>query len=419
MKAIKVSAIVIGLMLVVLTIIGLLLPSSTQVERSVAISGDNESVFEYLNSLEKFHRWSPWAQHFSDQEIEFSGPDSGVGSTMAWSNGNSDTDGGEVTIVASDSDRRVESESNLGSRGRGESYFDLQPGAEDEVQVTWGYAAEHGTNLFARYMGWLTREEIGAEHERGLTELKRLIEELPSIKTIEVEYNVNGTSLVGYVAYPRGAENVPGVLVVHEWWGHNDYVRRRAEMLAELGYAAFALDMYGEGKSTDHPKEANAFMMEVVNNADIAQQRFAAALEKLHDLPVTDPDKTAAIGYCFGGAVVLSMGRSGMPLDGVVSFHGSLDGLAPIDEDEVEADFLVLNGAADPMVTEEQKRAFKEEMNEAGAEFEFVEYPGAKHAFTNPKADELGQQYGLPLEYDAEADADSWQRMQEFLRQVF
>ncbi|MCR6653777.1 MAG: dienelactone hydrolase family protein [Cellvibrionaceae bacterium] len=132
-----------------------------------------------------------------------------------------------------------------------------------------------------------------------------------------------------------------------------------------------------------------------------------------------DPEKIAAIGYCFGGAVVLSMARSGVDLDGVVSFHGALEGLAPINQDGVKARFMVFNGAADPFVSEEAKQTFKTEMDGAGLTYEFIDYPGAMHTFTNPEADEKAATYGLPLKYDAAADQDSWQKTQEFFREIF
>lgn len=251
------------------------------------------------------------------------------------------------------------------------------------------------------------------------TQTTRPAEPLPLIKTEEVRYSVGDTPLNGYIAYPHNADHAPGVLVVHEWWGHNEYVRKRAEMLAELGYVALALDMYGDGKLAQHPKEANAFMMEVVNNAEVAQARFTKALEILRRHPASDADKVAAVGYCFGGAVVLNMARTGIELDGVVSFHGSLGGLSPIAEGQVTAEFLVLNGADDPFVTEQQKAAFKEEMDKAGLSYEFIDYPGAMHGFTNPGATEKGEAYGLPLQYDPAADKDSWAKMQVFLQNVF
>jgi dienelactone hydrolase len=190
----------------------------------------------------------------------------------------------------------------------------------------------------------------------------------------EIEYPVNGVLLKGYLVYPEGKKNLPGVLIVHEWWGHNAYARNRAEMLAQLGYAAFALDMYGDGKLATHPKQANEFMTQALNTQGAIQSRFSTALDILKNSPVTDDSKMAAMGYCFGGGVVLSMARSGVDLDGVISFHGSLQNLAPM-APNVKAQFLVLNGAADPFVKPEHKQAFKNSMDQAKLSYQFIEYP--------------------------------------------
>ncbi len=207
-------------------------------------------------------------------------------------------------------------------------------------------------------------------------------------------------------------------MIVHEWWGHNAYARKRTDMLAELGYAAFALDMYGDGKLADHPKQANEFMTQAINSDGAIKKRFTAALKILKDSPITDDNKMAAIGYCFGGGVVLSMARAGMDLDGVVSFHGSLQNLAPISPN-VTAKFLVLNGAADPFVTTEQKQTFKNSMDAAHLSYEFIEYPGALHAFTDSDATAKGEKFSLPLKYDAAADQASWDKMKVFLQTIF
>lgn len=243
-------------------------------------------------------------------------------------------------------------------------------------------------------------------------------QKLAALVKKEIQYQVNGVALKGYMAYPAGKKNLPGVLIVHEWWGHNAYARQRADRLAELGYAAFALDLYGDGKVANHPADAKNFMTQAVNTEGAIQQRFTAALELLKNNPVTDDNKMAAIGYCFGGGVVLSMARAGVDLDGVVSFHGSLQNLAPIAQN-VSANFLVLNGAADPFVLEEQKQAFKTSMQAANLTYEFVDYPGVLHGFTNPDATAKGEQFSLPLKYDAAADQASWIKMQSFLKSIF
>lgn len=236
----------------------------------------------------------------------------------------------------------------------------------------------------------------------------------------EIAYRADGVSFRGYLAYDDAIKGKrPGVLVVHEWWGHNPYARKRARMLAELGYVALAVDMYGEGKQASHPEDASKFSSAVMQNLAEAEQRFMAAYRTLQQQPVTDPQRIAAIGYCFGGGVVLAMARRGVPLHGVVSFHGSLGAGAPAQPGRIKAKILVLNGADDPFVTPEQIAAFKQEMQEAGADYEFINYPGAKHSFTNPDADKFGKQFNLPLAYNPEADRKSWAKMQVFLKEVF
>jgi len=235
----------------------------------------------------------------------------------------------------------------------------------------------------------------------------------------DVSYQTGDTVMKGYLAYDDALTGKrPGILVVHEWWGHNSYARKRAEMLAGLGYTAIAVDMYGGGKTADHPDNAGKFATAVRQNQDMMQARFNAARHYLNSHETVDPELNAAIGYCFGGSVVLGMARSGADLDGVVSFHGGLDGLPPV-ADKVTAKILVANGADDPFVSKESIELFKKEMETAGADFEFINYPGARHSFTNPEANVFGEKFGLPLEYNAETDKASWQKMQQFLDSIF
>ncbi|MFO8025435.1 dienelactone hydrolase family protein [Thiohalophilus sp.] len=241
-----------------------------------------------------------------------------------------------------------------------------------------------------------------------------------ALQTETVTYRDNGTEMKGYFAYDDSIEGErPGVLVVHEWWGHNEYPRERARMLAKEGYVAFALDMYGEGKTADHPDTAGKFAGEVRKNMDVAESRFLAALEQLKNHPMTEDDDIAAIGYCFGGGVVLEMARRGVDIDGVASFHGSLGTDNPAKPGDVKTRIRVYNGAADPFVKPEAIEAFKQEMDAAGADYRFINYPGAKHSFTNPGADENGEKFGLPLAYDKEADQKSWADMLEFFDEIF
>ena len=238
--------------------------------------------------------------------------------------------------------------------------------------------------------------------------------------TKEVSYQQDGTKLVGYLAYDDAIKGKrPGILVVHEWWGHNDYARSRARQLAKLGYVAFSLDMYGDGKTADHPKDAGRFAGQVKNNMDVAEARFNAARAQLVANKLTDSSKVAAIGYCFGGGIVLEMARRGADMKGVVSFHGSLGTNAPAQKGKVNSKVLVFNGADDPFVKPESISAFKQEMKQAEVDATFVNIPGAKHSFTNPGATANGKKFNLPLEYNAEADKNSWSQMLKFFDKLF
>jgi dienelactone hydrolase len=241
-----------------------------------------------------------------------------------------------------------------------------------------------------------------------------------AVKGEPVEYKAGGTVLKGYLAYDDAIKGKrPGVLVVHEWWGHNEYARERARMLAALGYTALALDMYGDGHEAHHPDEAGKFSGEVRKNLTMAKARFDAARRVLRKHPTVDRNNIGAIGYCFGGAIVLEMARQGEPLRGVVSFHGSLTTEQPDQAGRIKTRMLVLTGADDQFVPAAQVEAFKKEMDAAKASYKVIAYPGARHAFTSKGADELGQKFKLPLAYNADADQKSWAEMQAFFKEVF
>jgi dienelactone hydrolase len=238
-----------------------------------------------------------------------------------------------------------------------------------------------------------------------------------AIKEQEIEYTVNSTTLKGYLVYDDAKKGKrPGVLVVHEWWGHDQHARNSARKLAEAGFVGFALDMYGEGKQAHHPKEAGAMAGEVTKNLGLMQKRFNAAHEYLSKQPMVDATKIGAIGYCMGGKVVLDMARTGMDLDGVVSFHGALSPAQKAEKGKVKSKILVLNGAADPFVPKEQVQAFEQEMKAAGADYRLINYPNAKHSFTNPAATENGKKFNLPLEYNADVAKKSWDEAMVFLK---
>jgi dienelactone hydrolase len=242
----------------------------------------------------------------------------------------------------------------------------------------------------------------------------------PALLEREITYTADSVDMKGLLVYDTLLDgDRPGVLVVHEWWGHNEHARNAARKLAAAGYAAFAVDMYGNGATADHPEQASAFTAAVMQDPDGAIARFGAALETLLNEGPVKTDDLAAIGYCFGGGVVLNMARQGMPLDATVSFHGSLGAVESARPGMVKGRILVLNGQDDPFVPAEAIAAFKAEMDSAGVEYTFINYPGALHAFTNPEATAMGQKFSLPLAYQPEADSLSWAEALRFLEGSF
>ena len=223
--------------------------------------------------------------------------------------------------------------------------------------------------------------------------------------------------LKGYFVFDASVEGPrPGVLVVHEWWGQNEHARKQADRLAEAGYAAMALDMYGQGKTTDHPEDAARMSSIIRENAPNMRRRFHAAMRQLREQPEVKADKLAAVGYCFGGAVVLDIARSGFDLAAVISMHGSLTPADVKARPGIKPRILVCHGSEDAFIPPEAIEAFKEEMEEAGANYEFLVLEGAQHSFTNPEADDLGI---AGLAYDAEADRISFEAMLKLLSEVF
>jgi dienelactone hydrolase len=236
----------------------------------------------------------------------------------------------------------------------------------------------------------------------------------------EVEvYTGDSTSMNGYIAYDESTDaKRPVVLVVHEWWGQTDYQKRRTRELAELGYLAFAVDMYGDGRTAETPEEAEKLAMPFYMDPAMAKRRFDAALAKAKAHPMADTNKIAAIGYCFGGSMVLNMAKMGDHLAGVVSFHGNLNGVPPSKE-KLKAQILVCHGEADKFVSAEDVARFKKQMDSIGAVYTFKSYPNATHAFSNPAATEKGKKYNMPIAYNAAADTASWKDMQVFFGTIF
>jgi dienelactone hydrolase len=237
-----------------------------------------------------------------------------------------------------------------------------------------------------------------------------------ALKAEKAEYKQGSTVLTGYLVYEDGYQTPrPGVLVVHEWWGLNDYAKKRAEDLAKEGYIALAVDMYGGGKTTSHPKEAGEWATAVAQNKQAGRERFLAGYALLRNHPLTLKDQIAAIGYCFGGQVVLSMAQEGVDLKGVVSFHGTLPA-GKAGPGSFKARVLVCHGADDPFVTKEQIVGYQDNLRTGGADWQFMSYGGARHSFTNPDADKVG----MPaLAYNKIVDRRSWKLMLSFLDGLF
>ena len=242
------------------------------------------------------------------------------------------------------------------------------------------------------------------------------------VKSEDLTYAVGDKTFKGYIAYDDAlTEKRPGIIVVHEWWGHNEYVRQRARQLAELGYVAMAIDMYGDGKIAQNPDEAGTLSKEVYSQPEAAKERFTAALEVLKNFQWTDKERIGAIGYCFGGSTVLNMAIAGVnDLDGVVSFHGGLQlPASEIKEGEIKSKILICQGAADTFVPEDQVKAFTQILDQTKADYQLISYAGAGHSFTNPQADDYAKQFNLPISYNKEADEKSWKDMQDFFNTIF
>ena len=234
------------------------------------------------------------------------------------------------------------------------------------------------------------------------------------VKTESVEYRDGDTVLEGYIAYDDAVEGKrPAVLIVHDWYGLGEQAKDTARKLAGMGYVGFALDMYGKGKLTKDPAEAGKRSSEFKSTPSLAQPRFTAAYDLVRTRPEVDPAHIAAIGYCFGGTIVLEMARAGTDLDGVVSFHGGLKSVLPAEQRAIKAKVLVCHGAIDPHVPDEEVLGFKQEMSEAKADWQLIAYGNAVHSFTNPDAK------GDSTRYDEKAARRSWEAMSDFLKELF
>lgn len=239
------------------------------------------------------------------------------------------------------------------------------------------------------------------------------------IATEDVSYKLDTLTMKGFVAFDESNGNKrPAVLIIHEWWGLNDYVKNRAKQLADLGYVAMAVDLYGLGRTADNPKDAGEAAGYFYSHSKVAKDRFDAAVAKLKEFPQVDTANMAAIGYCFGGAMALNFAQLGENLKGVVSFHGNLPAI-PANKNALKASVLVCHGEADGFVKPEEVTAFKKLMDGLKADYTFKSYPNAQHAFTNPDATENGKKFNIPISYNAAADSASWNDMKSFFGKIF
>lgn len=240
-----------------------------------------------------------------------------------------------------------------------------------------------------------------------------------NIKEEVVTYTAGGVTLKGFVAYDSNITGKrPAILIVHEWWGLNDYPKMRARKLAELGYIAMAADVFGDGKIAANPTEAQELTTPFYKDPALANTRLDAALNKIKEYKQTDSQNIAIIGYCFGGYVALNYAKLGADLKGVVSFHGGLGG-APVDKNLLKAKVLVCHGASDKFVSQKDAEGFKHKLDSIGADNTLKIYANATHAFTNPDATATGKKFNMPIEYNAEADKDSWNDMKVFFDRIF
>ncbi len=242
---------------------------------------------------------------------------------------------------------------------------------------------------------------------------------IPKIKSEEVFYTSNGRQSKGFIAYDENEKGkLPIVIIVHEWWGLNDYAKSRARQIAALGYFAFDADLFGDGQLANNPEEAIKLTKPYYSDPVNTLQPILDAIAKAATFPQANLSKVAAMGYCFGGFVVVNAAKQGAPLLGVVSFHGRLIGIQP-KKDLLKSQILICQGGDDEFVPLSDQVAFKKSMDSVGAKYNFITYPGAKHAYTNPDATALGIKFNMPIAYNAIADTASWNDMQAFFLTVF
>ena len=248
---------------------------------------------------------------------------------------------------------------------------------------------------------------------------KKKMKNQSKLQGLDISYTYNGKQYVGYLSLPNDpVAPKPGVMVCPEFWGITDYIKWRADEYASLGYAAMVVDFYGAGTVAKDAEQATELSNTIKEDPEKAQGIFMAAVDAFHRESIVDASRTAAVGYCFGGAMALSMANAGIPLKAVMAFHSKVD-LPIMPSDQLTARIVVANGAEDPFVSKESVKQWKKAMDSVGAQYEYITYPSVKHAYTNKNANAKADKYDLPLDYDKHADQDSWNRVQDLLAEVF
>jgi len=239
------------------------------------------------------------------------------------------------------------------------------------------------------------------------------------VKSGSVTYTDGVSTLVGFVAYDStNTKKRPAILIAPEWWGVTDYTRNRAKQLAAAGYIAFVIDYYGNGTVASNPTDAVALATPYYKDPVLAKKRFDAALTKVKTYAVTDQSKVAAVGYCFGGSMIFNAAKLGADVKGIADIHGGLLGVPPV-KSSLKAKVLACHGADDQFIKAAEVAEFKKQMDSIGADYKYIDYPGATHAFSNPEATAIGKKFNMPIAYNEAANKGSWQAMLEFFDRIF
>ena len=246
-----------------------------------------------------------------------------------------------------------------------------------------------------------------------------IAQNVAGVKSESVTYTDGVSTLIGFVAYDStNTKKRPAILIAPEWWGVTDYTRNRAKQLAAQGYIAFVVDYYGNGTVATNPTDAVALATPYYKDPQLSKRRFDAALAQVKTYSVTDPSKVAAVGYCFGGSMIFNAAKLGADVKGIADIHGGLLGVPPV-KGELKAKVLACHGADDQFIKDAEVSEFKKQMDSIGADYKYIDYPGATHAFSNPEATAIRKKFNMPIAYNEAADKGSWQAMTEFFDRIF